>query len=83
MPTYAWGRVAIRDGAFTLHQGVPISFTPLLQDSAPNRCSAFSPNYGQRKQTETSKHVGVNVEGDFEADAFIHTFALSKDENEV
>ena len=36
VPTYARGRVAIRDGAFTLHQGVPISFTPLLQTSAPN-----------------------------------------------
>ena len=27
--------------------------------------------------------MGANVEGDFEADAFIHTFAMSKDDNEV
>ena len=27
--------------------------------------------------------MGVNVEGGFEADGFLHTFALSKDENIV
>jgi len=32
---------------------------------------------------ETSKHVGANVESDFEADRIVHTFALSKDENKV
>ena len=30
---------------------------------------------------QTSKDMGVNVEGDLEAEEIVHTFALSKDEN--
>ena len=30
---------------------------------------------------QTSKDVGVNVEGDLEAEEIVHTFALSEDEN--
>jgi len=34
-------------------------------------------------ETYLSKHVGANVEGDFERAPTFHTFALSKDKNKV
>ena len=52
-----------------------------------SRSDAISPRdlFFIRKKVQdagqTSKDMGVNVESDFEVGVFLHTFALSKDDN--